>query len=242
VVKKLARLVSFVFHPLWIPTFLFAIIFVFTPAIATPINQEIMPRMLVLIFTLTGIIPLATLVVMRLPYFIMIVKLWARQLTNGAGATRSMLELRPQIQMVKKQSLLQSFSMIDRSDRIIPFFVITVFYLAVCVMMSGRLGWGSFFIIAMLTITFTSLVVSVITLFWKISVHSIAVSSLVGFLFAAMLARIESDLIFPLAGCIVIAGVVMSSRLYLNVHSPSQVGWGCLIGFLTSFVVTWVYF
>ena len=241
-VGKLARLLSLIFHPLWIPTYLFAIIFGFTPELVSPITIEIMPRMLVMIFVLTGIIPLVTLMVMRLPYIIMIVRLWARQLSNGSGTSRSLLELRPQIAMVRKQSLIQSFKMITRSERVIPFFVITAFYTAVCVMMSGRLGWSSFFILVMLTITAISLIVSVITMYWKISVHSVAVSSVVGFLLAAMLVRAETALLFPSAGYIAIAGAVMSSRLYLNVHTPSQVGLGCLVGFLTSFVVTWLYF
>lgn len=238
---KLARFVSLLFHPLWVPTFLFAIIFRFIPSLASPINQEMMPRMLLIIFALTGIIPLITLIFMRLPYFIMIIRLWARQLANGTGSTRTLLGLRPQIETVRKQSVIQSFSMAERSERIIPFFVITAFYVAVCLMMSNRMGWDSFFITAMVTITGISLMVSLITLYWKISVHSVAMSSMVGFLMAAMLITAESALLIPLAGCIVIAGGVMSARLYLNVHSPAQVGWGCLAGFSISFTVTWIY-
>lgn len=113
--------------------------------------------------------------------------------------------------------------------------------MAVCFMMSGRLGWDSFFMAAMMTITGISLLVSLITLSWKISVHSVAVSSLVGFLLAALLVRAEYDLLYPLIGCILAAGAVMSARLYLNVHTPSQVGWGCLAGFAISFMVTWIY-
>lgn len=240
-VNKLARLLSLAFHPFWIPTFLFAIIFGFTPSLMSPINQEVMPRMLAIIFALTGIIPLLTLAVMRLPYFIMIARLWARQLANGGSDIRILRELAPEIKMVQQRSLIQSFSMIQRSDRVVPFFVITAFYFAVCVMMSGRLGWSNFFMVAMLTVTAISLFVSLITLKWKISVHSVAVSSVVGFLLAAIVSRDETGLLFPLTGCIVIAGAVMSARLYLNVHTPAQVGWGCFVGFIISFAATWMY-
>ena len=239
---RLAQGISLVFHPLWIPTFLFAIIFRFTPSLASPINQELMPRILFIVFVLTGLIPLLTLTVMRLPYFLMIAKLWVKQLSNGAGTTRNLLELRPQIGLVRSQSIIQSFSMVNRGERVTPFFFITVFYVAVCYMMSGRMGWDSFFIVAMMTIAGTSLVVSLVTIYWKISVHSVALSSLVGFLLAVMQVRAEPDLLYPLAGCIIAAGAVMSSRLYLNVHTPAQVGWGCLVGFAISFLVTWVYF
>jgi len=242
VVRSLTKLLSLIFHPLWIPTYLFAIIFRFTPEIAAPISIDIMPRMLVMIFVLTGIIPLVTLTVMRLPYFILVVRLWTRQLINGGNGSKSILELKPQIAMVRRQSLIQSFNMETRPERIVPFFMITAFYGAVCVMMSGRLGWNSFFILAMLTITVTSLIVSVITLYWKISVHGVTAGSIVGFLMAAMLVRSETALLLPTVGCIVVAGAVMSSRLYLNVHTPKQVAWGGIIGFLTSLTATWIYF
>lgn len=241
-IGKLSQILSYVLHPLWIPTYLFAIIFVYTPSLAAPVNPELATRMLLIIFTLTGLIPLFTLAVMRLPYFIMIVKLWARQLANSSINERNMMGLRPQIKMVRKHSVIQSFTMASRGERVIPFFAITAFYLAVCIMLSERLGWGSFFMVALMTITGISLLVTLITLKCKISVHSVAVSSVVGFLLAAMLVRAESSLLVPLSICILLAGAVMSSRLYLNVHTPAQVGYGCLLGFALSFMTTMIYF
>ena len=199
-------------------------------------------RMLVLILMLTGVIPALTIIAMRLPYIIMIFKLWARQLNNGGVTSRDMLELRPRIKMIRKRSVIQSFSMETRSERIIPFFAISIFYLVVCVMLSNRLGWESFFIVALSTIAGTSFLVSGITLKFKISVHSVAASSVVGFLLAVMLVRAESDLLYPLITAIVLAGAVMSSRLYLNAHTPAQVGYGCLLGFIASFITSWIYF
>jgi hypothetical protein len=93
----------------------------------------------------------------------------------------------------------------------------------------------------MSTIAGISFLVSVITLFWKISVHSVSVNSMVGFLMAAMVSKVEPELLYPLLGSILAAGAVMSARLYLDVHSPAQVGWGCLLGFAISFTATWIY-
>jgi len=240
VIDKLAKIVSAVFHPLWIPTFLFAIIFRYTPSLATPINQEVMPRMLLVIFALTGIIPLLTLSVMRLPYFMLMARLWTMQMTGEANG-KTVMGLRDQIESARNQSIIQSFEMNDRNERVIPFFIITVFYFAVCIMMSNKMGWDSFIILALTTIAGISLMVTLVTLKWKISVHSVAVSSVVGFLLAAVFIRAESALLYPLLVCIVAAGSVMSARLYLNVHTPAQVGWGCLLGFVVSFGVTAVY-
>ena len=197
--------------------------------------------MLLVIFALTGVIPLITLTVMRLPYFVLMARLWAVQMTNGSGDHNTMMGLRTRIEAARRQSIIQSFGMVDRSERVIPFFIITVFYFAVSIMMSNRMGWDSFFIMAMITIAGISLVVTLVTLKWKISVHSVAVSSVVGFLLAAVVIRAGSDLLYPLVLCIVAAGAVMSARLYLNVHTPAQVGWGCLLGFGVSFTAAAFY-
>ncbi len=149
--------------------------------------------MLLVIFALTGVIPLITLTVMRLPYFVLMARLWAVQLANGSGNHNTMMGLRTRIEAARRQSIIQSFGMVDRSERVIPFFIITVFYFAVSIMMSNRMGWDSFFIMAMITIAGISLVVTLVTLKWKISVHSVAVSSVVGFLLAAVFIRAESD-------------------------------------------------
>ena len=235
----MAKLISLLFHPLWIPTFLFAIVYHYAPSVMTP--QELNPRIILVIFALTGIIPIITLVFMRLPYFLMVARLWVEQLANGSHDTKTLMSLRPKIEMVNRQSIIHSFSMEDRSDRVIPFFVITAFYVSVCIMMGNKMGWDSFFVIAMSTIAGISLLVSVITLFWKISVHSVSVNSMVGFLMAAMVSKVEPELLYPLLGSILAAGAVMSARLYLDVHSPAQVGWGCLLGFAISFTATWIY-
>ncbi len=201
-----------------------------------------MPRFLWLVFVLTGVIPLLTIMVMRFPYLWMSLRLWNTSRSQGITYKRALLGMRDEISKVRRNSVIQSFNMSERRDRIVPFFMITVFYVVVCVMMSGRLGWGSFFIVAMLTIAATSLVVSLITLYWKISVHSVALCSLIGFLLAAMVVRLEDPLLIPLLLTIICAGFVISARLYLNAHTPKEVGYGALIGFLISFTVTYIYF
>lgn len=241
-ITRLAQFLSMLFHPLWIPTYLFAIIFRFTPSLATPINREVMPQFLLLIFVLTALIPLMTIIVMRFPYLLMTFRLWKATRTHGISYTRALLSMRSDIDKVRRHSLIQSFNMNHRAERVVPFFMISVFYVAVCVMLSGQLGWGSFFVVAMLTVAFTSFLVSAITLFWKISVHSVALSSLVGFLLAAFLIRAETPLLWPVAICIIAGGAVMTSRLYLNAHTPREVGYGSAIGFLISFAVSYWYF
>ena len=241
-ITRLAHLISLVLHPLWVPTYLFAIIFYFTPSLAASIPQSAMPQFLVLVFILTAVIPLITILVMRFPYLLLTARLWHARRTLGISQQRALFAMRSQIPAIRRNSLIQNFNLTERTERVIPFFMITIFYIVVSIMLSGQLGWNSFFIVAMLTVAVTSLVVSVVTLFWKISVHSVAMGSLMGFLLAAMVVRAEPVLLFPLVLSILGGGLVMSSRLYLNAHTPGQVWWGALTGFIISFLVSYWYF
>ena len=103
--KKLAQLVSLLLHPLWIPTYLFALVFTFTPTLATPINRESMPLFLVLVFLLTGLIPLMSVVVLRLPYLLLLNKVWRRSRARNWSSRRSLYSLRSQVAKVRKNSV-----------------------------------------------------------------------------------------------------------------------------------------
>jgi membrane-associated phospholipid phosphatase len=77
----------------------------------------------------------------------------------------------------------------------------------------------------------------VVTIFYKISVHSVGIWGLIGILFALNQVSETSLLFLPLIATIVIAGVVMSSRLKLNVHNLTEVVVGSIVGFGTSTVL-----
>ena len=75
---------------------------------------------------------------------------------------------------------------------------------------------------------------AVITIFYKISIHSAASWGIIGILLP--LNKISNGiLLVPTVSLIVIAGLVMSSRLMLNAHTPREVLAGCLLGFGVGF-------
>ncbi len=74
-----------------------------------------------------------------------------------------------------------------------------------------------------------------ITLFYKVSIHSAAIWGIVGILLP--LNKISNGvLLIPTVIIIVFAGLVMSSRLMLNAHTPREVLSGSLLGFGLGFV------
>lgn len=80
-------------------------------------------------------------------------------------------------------------------------------------------------VIALLAVTGT-----VCTFFFKVSIHSLGWAGLVGIVLPLNNAT-NGTLLLPTAVLIVIAGVVMSARLKLNVHTPKEVMVGGLAGF-----------
>ena len=75
----------------------------------------------------------------------------------------------------------------------------------------------------------TVLTCTIITFWWKISLHSAGMGILTGFLFAYF----SSQAVFPfwiLPTVLVASGLVMSARMYLQAHTFSQLVSGYLLG------------
>ncbi|HEX5170284.1 MAG TPA: PA-phosphatase [Cyclobacteriaceae bacterium] len=139
---------------------------------------------------------------------------------------------------------IPSVMMTERRDRIIPFVFILLFY----VMMTALFYWKfhigfrdnvfKFLIIIDLLVIASTL----ITFFYKVSVHAIGICGLLGILVPLNKISEDHNLFYPTIGLIVAAGGVMSARLYLNVHTLREVMIGAMVGFVISFVSVIVFF
>jgi membrane-associated phospholipid phosphatase len=77
--------------------------------------------------------------------------------------------------------------------------------------------------------------VTLITLFWKISAHAVGTGGLLGFLFGIVYSFAAVELLYPTLVCVLAAGLLLSARLYLNAHTPAEVGAGFLLGLTICF-------
>ena len=193
--RPLANIVSVLFHPLLMTTVLFGIMLFAIPiSIGTVLNDRVKWLLLLVILLTTCVLPVISLVVMRL--------------TAG----------------------ISSFKLEEREERVLPFIFITVFYGICAYLMYTRLDINTtinaiFLILAGLVLTAT-----VITVFWKISVHAMGVGGVLGFLLSLNLKLPDNLFFWPVVIWILLAGLTMSSRLYLNAHSPAQVYGGAFFG------------
>ena len=129
---------------------------------------------------------------------------------------------------------IKDMQMMNRTDRIMPFTFITILYVVVTYMFYNNFHVPN--VLRLMEIITTMVIVStVVTLFYKVSVHSVGMCGLIGILIPLNNASEEGLLLYPTIAATVLAGIVMSSRLKLNAHQLREVLYGAAIGFLIGF-------
>ena len=198
----LARVISFVFHPLLMATYLLGLLSFMLPAALYPINAESRFSFLLLIFIMTFVLPALNISFLRLI------------------------------------GTVSSFTMEKRRERIRPFFLITVIYCFVTYIFSvkTRVSTDDNLFRFLLIIDLLVITATVITFFYKVSVHSIGIMGLLGVIVPLNRVAENNDLLIPTLILVVIAGLVMSSRLQLNSHTPREVLVGAVTGFSVGFL------
>lgn len=131
---------------------------------------------------------------------------------------------------------ISSYTLDSRRERIVPFLAISMIYVVTTFLFYNKLRLSQNFNHLILLVTVLVVVSAVLTLFYKVSVHSLAIWGAIGIILPLNKALEQTYLLWPTAIALLIAGVVMSSRLYLNSHTPRQVLVGSLIGFSIGFL------
>lgn len=131
---------------------------------------------------------------------------------------------------------ISTFSMEERQERKVPFVFISLLYLLMTYLFytSFGLSFSDSFFKLLLVLDVLVITATVITFFFKISVHSIGVWGALGVLISLNHDAANGILFYPIIMLIVIAGFVMSARLQLQVHSLREVLSGALVGFIAS--------
>jgi membrane-associated phospholipid phosphatase len=131
---------------------------------------------------------------------------------------------------------ISTYTMESRRERIVPFIAISVIYVVMTFLFYFRLPFSSNFNSLMLLITLLVVTGTIITFFYKVSIHSLAMWGGIGIIVPLNKAMEQSYLLWPTAGIIIAAGLVMSARLYLDAHTPRQVMIGGVVGFGIGFL------
>jgi len=203
----MANLLSIVFHPLMMATYLFAAIIFIEPMLAVPPGYTKIAQWLVvlIVWITTFVIPVMSLV------------------------------------LLKFTGNISSLKLENRQERLIPFFYVTLFYGFTAYYFTRQLVVTELSSGIFIAITLLIFIAAIITIFWKISVHSLALGGIVGILLILTVVLPESSLYYLLLCSVFISGLVLTARLQLQAHTPLQVYTGFMVGILISFmIIFWV--
>ncbi len=193
--RGLAKVISIVFHPLLMTTYLFLLLAFYLPIILQPVRPSL--SFIGLIFLMTFVLPAINFIFFKIT------------------------------------GTVENLAMPERKQRTLPFLFISILYCVVTFLFYWKVNVPSLTSI-MIIISAMVVITAVITLFYKVSIHSAAIWGIIGLLLP--LNKISNGiLLVPTVVLIVIAGLVMSSRLMLNAHTPREVLTGSLVGFAVGF-------
>ncbi len=198
----LARFISLIFHPVFMPVYGLLVIF-YSPTLMVHLPSAMKRIMFLLVAINMTVVPLAM------------------------------------IPLLKYRNIIRSYNMDTRAERIIPLALGSMMYLlSTIIFYSYQIPVliKSF----MLAVSVTSALILINTFFWKISVHAAGMGALLATAIALSL-RMRTDILIILLPLLILSGLVMSVRLYMNSHSPAQVYTGFLLAFFTVFFVMMIF-
>ena len=197
ILNRFAKIISVIFHPLFIP--LYGMLIIFTaPTFFWYLPFNIKRILFLVVATNNILIPVSLM-----PFF-------------------------------RYRNIISSWIIETRKERIIPLIAISFFYSITSVIMF-RLQIPAFIKSYVFSTAIIAITVTIINFWWKISLHSVGLGTLTGIVLVLSL-KMMVPLTWFLVPVILIAGLVMASRLKLNLHTNSEV----YVGFLTGFAGTYL--
>lgn len=139
------------------------------------------------------------------------------------------------ISMLKFSGSISSFKLQNREERVMPFSFVSIFYGMTTYLFVFKIQVNEIIAILLASTTALVMLLTLITLWYKISIHAAGISGVVGFFLVFALKYPDSMAFYPLLILLMCAGLVMSARLYLNAHSPKEILAGMCAGLVICF-------
>lgn len=132
--------------------------------------------------------------------------------------------------LFRRKGIIRSFQMETREERIYPYGTVAILYYTTFLLFRYA-GIQPLFSFYLLNITLLILIVLIINIWWKISVHMVAMGGATG-VFIGLGYRIGVDLQAFIIPLILASGLTAYARLYLDAHKPSQIYIGYFLGLI----------
>ncbi|MFY0601184.1 MAG: hypothetical protein JXR03_16020 [Cyclobacteriaceae bacterium] len=199
------KLISAVFHPLIVPTYMAFLIYKVEPTLFSPIPSEHIVPFIGAIFITTFFIPGGSIVFLKL----------SKRIT--------------------------SLELVNRKERVIPFLFVGCFYGMSTYMFYYKLNLSSSIVSVMLIPTLLIIILSLISLRSKISVHSASIWGACGIICALSFhypGFADKNILSLL---FLVSGITSSSRIYLGRHTQKEMWQGATLGFFFCFIGTYFF-
>ncbi|WP_428664545.1 hypothetical protein [Runella sp.] len=206
---RIAQAVSALFHPLLMPTLLLGLLFFAAPDV---LGVDVLTPTIRI--TLLGFVSMTTFVVPALGIY-----------------------------YLYRAKYIKSLHLDELADRKLPYFLTTLFYAFATYFFSFSLPPLSEIApeigIVLGSITVSIAMVGLISLFWKISAHSVGIGGMLGAVLGIVVKFGHANLLYSIIALILMTGFLISARLKLNAHTPAQVAAGLLLGISISLFTVW---
>lgn len=140
---------------------------------------------------------------------------------------------------LKYRNVIKSYKMDSRQERIIPLSIGAMMYIVTCVIFySYEIPQlvKSFTLAASLT----SVLILLITFRWKISAHAAGMGALLATVIVLSI-KMMANLSVLWIPVLLFSGLVLSARMILKSHNPSQIYAGYIVGFIPVFTVMMIF-
>ncbi|HSW67856.1 MAG TPA: hypothetical protein VLH16_04685 [Bacteroidales bacterium] len=164
-------------------------------------------------------------------YFSMVIPVQARWMIIGFVFITTCLLPLMMVHLMERLKIISSKHMPTRQERIWPFAITALFYY-ITYHLLNRLDLPALYIVLIFGAFLNVALSLIITFFYKISTHMIAIGGLCG-AFIGLSLKFGLDMPLLIITLIFISGLVGFARLKLNAHSPLQV----LTGFFAGFII-----
>lgn len=133
-----------------------------------------------------------------------------------------------------RSGMIKSLQMEDKRERIGPY-LLTAFYYGLAYYMLSKNNFPDALYALLLGSIVAILCIAIISWFWKISAHMVGIGGVTGAL-TGFGELYGINLGTFIAGMILLAGVIGTSRLHLKSHRPMEVYAGMVLGFLIMYL------
>ena len=132
--------------------------------------------------------------------------------------------------LFKNRNLISTYTIEERRERTVPLILMSILY-SITSFIIFRYQIPLFLKSFVFASTFLVIFVTLVNFWWKISIHAVAAGAL-NAVVVMLSVKMYSQLTWYLISVILAGGLVLSSRIKLNSHSPAQVWFGFFTGLL----------